>query len=152
MLTKYEMLFKTDTVCQKADICQKPNAKECKHGARSIRPKFRPVRPKKEDHLKRWTRFFETFPVGPNRSIEFWTKISGKFGWMDRAHDLSFNLPAGGVRHDPQRFMGKTVTVPHFNRDTVEFASRIKRGESNPGIKTLLPFRKRAIWRVFKIS
>ena len=29
--------------------------------------------------------FFETFPVGPNRSIEFWTEISGKFGWMDRA-------------------------------------------------------------------
>ena len=23
-------------------------------------------------HLKRWTNFFETFPVGPNRSIEFW--------------------------------------------------------------------------------
>ena len=51
---------------------------------------------------------------------------------------------SGGVRHDPQRFMGKTVTVPHFNRDTVgtvEFASR-KRNESNPGIKTLLPFLK----------
>ena len=47
----------------------------------------------------------------------------------------------GGVRHDPQRFMGKTVTVPHFNRDTVEFASR-KRNESNPGIITLLPFPK----------
>ena len=31
--------------------------------------------------------------------------------------------------------------VPHFNRDTVEFASR-KRNESNPGIKTLLPFPK----------
>ena len=25
-------------------------------------------------------RFFETFPVRPNRSIEFWTEISGKFG------------------------------------------------------------------------
>ena len=36
-------------------------------------------------HLKRWTRFFETFPVGPNRSTEFWTKISGNFGWVDRA-------------------------------------------------------------------
>ena len=47
----------------------------------------------------------------------------------------------GGVRHDPQRFTGKTVSVPHFNRDTVEFASR-KRNESNPGIKTLLPFPK----------
>ena len=53
--------------------------------ARSIQPKFRLVRSKKEDHLKSWTRFFETFPVGPNRSIEFWTEISGKFGWMDHA-------------------------------------------------------------------
>ena len=56
-----------------------------KQRARSIQPKFRPVRPGKEDHPKRWTRFFETFPVGPNRSIEFWTEITGKFGWMDRA-------------------------------------------------------------------
>ena len=48
-------------------------------GARSIQPKFQPVRPGKEDHLKRWTRFFKTFPVGPNRSIEFWTEISGNF-------------------------------------------------------------------------
>ena len=46
------------------------------------------------------------------------------------------------MRHGPQSFMGKTVTVPHFNRDTVEFASR-KRNESNPGIKTLLPFPKK---------
>ena len=38
------------------------------------------------------------------------------------------------MRHDPQRFMGKTVTVPHFNHDTVEFASR-KRDEQNPEIK-----------------
>ena len=48
---------------------------------------------------------------------------------------------SGGARHDPQRCMGKTVTVPHFNRDTVESASR-KRNESNPGIKKLLPFPK----------
>ena len=52
-----------------------------------------------------------------------------------------FLLFAGGVRHDPRRFMGKTVYVPHFNRDTVEFASR-ERDESKPGIKTLLPFLK----------
>ena len=45
------------------------------------------------------------------------------------------------MRQDPQKFMGKTVTVPHFNRNTDEFASR-KRNESNPGIKTLLPFLK----------
>ena len=37
-------------------------------GVRSIQPKFQPVRPGKLVHLKRWTRFFETFPVGPNRS------------------------------------------------------------------------------------
>ena len=37
--------------------------------------------------------------------------------------------------------MGKTVYVPHFNRDTVEFASR-EREKSKPGIKTLLPFLK----------
>ena len=54
--------------------------------ARSIQPKFQPVRAGKLVHLKRWTRFFETFPVGPNRSIELWTEISGNFGWMDRAH------------------------------------------------------------------
>ena len=36
------------------------------------------------------------------------------------------------MRHGPQRFMGKTVYVPHFNRDTVEFASRLH----------LLPFLK----------
>ena len=52
-----------------------------------------------------------------------------------------FILFVGGVRHDPQRFVGKTVYVPHFNRDTVEFASR-ERDESKPGIKTLLPFLK----------
>ena len=37
--------------------------------------------------------------------------------------------------------MGKTVSVPHFNLDTVELASR-ERDESKPGIKTLLPFLK----------
>ena len=38
-------------------------------------------------HLKRWTSFFETFPVGPNRSIAFWTEISGKFGKTNHAHE-----------------------------------------------------------------
>ena len=36
-------------------------------------------------YLKKWTSFFETFPVGPNRSFEFWTEIPRHFGWMDRA-------------------------------------------------------------------
>ena len=34
--------------------------------------------------------------------------------------------------------MGNTVYVPHFNRDTIEYASREK-DESKPGIKTLRP-------------
>ena len=55
----------------------------------SIEPKFRLVWPGKVVHLKRWImdQFFSKllFPVGPNRSIEFWTEISRKFGWMDRA-------------------------------------------------------------------
>ena len=55
------------------------------------------------------------------------------------------------MRHDPQRFMGKTVAVPHFNRDTVEFASR-ERDESNPGIKTLLPFLKKNITEEFELE
>ena len=50
--------------------------------ARSIQPKFRPVRPGKVFHLKRWTSLFETFPVGPNRSIGFWTEISLLFEWI----------------------------------------------------------------------
>ena len=45
------------------------------------------------------------------------------------------------MRQDPQRFLGKTVAVPHFNCDAVELASR-ERDESNSGIKTLLPFLK----------
>ena len=59
--------------------------------ARSVQPKFQSVRPGKVVHLKRWTSFFETFPVGPNRSIEFWTEISGNFGWMHRARDFGFS-------------------------------------------------------------
>ena len=47
----------------------------------------------------------------------------------------------GCVSHDPQRFMGKTVYVPHFDRDTVEFASRERDG-SKPAINILLPFLK----------
>ena len=54
-----------------------------KQRARSIQPKFRPGRPGKVVHLKRWTSFFETFSVGPNRSIEFWTEISGNFNLVE---------------------------------------------------------------------
>ena len=43
------------------------------------------------------------------------------------------------MRHETQRFMGKTAHVPHFKRDTN--ASR-ERDEPKSGIKTLLPFLK----------
>ena len=33
------------------------------------------VQPRKVVHLKRWTDFFKTFPVGPNRSIQFRPKL-----------------------------------------------------------------------------
>ena len=57
---------------------------------------------------------------------------------------MDYLFSPGSARHDPQRFMGKTVYVPHFNRDAVEFASR-DRDESNPGIKTLFPFLKMGV-------
>ena len=42
-------------------------------------------------HLKRLKSFFETFPVGPNRSIEFWTEISGK-SWLNGSRPMSQGL------------------------------------------------------------
>ena len=51
--------------------------------------------------------------------------------------DILLCIP-GGVRHDPQRYIGKTVNVPHFNPDTVEYAPR----ERDDRIKILLPFLK----------
>ena len=60
----------------------------------------------------------------------------------DQASGKSTGWHWGGVRHDAQRFVGKTVRVPHFNPDTVEYPSR-ERDESKPGIKTLLPFLKK---------
>ena len=51
----------------------------------SIQPEFQLVRPGKVVSLKWWTRVFEIFPVGLNRSIEFWTEMSGNFGEMDCA-------------------------------------------------------------------
>lgn len=43
------------------------------------------VQTKKAVHLERWTNFFKTYSVGQNRSIQFYTEISGNFGWMNRA-------------------------------------------------------------------
>ena len=63
------------------------------YGVRSIQPKFQPIQPGKVVHLKKWTSFFETFLVGMNRSMEFWTEISKTFGSMDRAHILPAPSP-----------------------------------------------------------
>lgn len=61
----------------------------------------------------------------------------------------------GGMRHDPQRFIGKTVNVAHFNRVTFKYASR-ETDESKPGIKTRLSFltniTEESDWRFFKVS
>ena len=58
-----------------------------------FQPKFQPIQPGKVVHLKKWTSFFETFPVELNRSLEFWTEISKNFGSMDRAHILPAPSP-----------------------------------------------------------
>ena len=39
-----------------------------------------PVQPRKVVNLERWIDLFETFPVGPNRYIQFQKEISGNFG------------------------------------------------------------------------
>ena len=98
--------------------------------ARSIQPKFRPVRPGKVVHLKRWTSFFETFPVGPNRSTEFWTEISGNFGWMDRAQrpygELQWQHGTTGiVRNLCNKFGTKnSLPWPIFVKDQLWFDFR----------------------------
>ena len=71
-------------------------------------------------HLKRWTRFFETFPVGPNRSIEFWTEIFGNFGWMDRAHRNSQN-GSKSTNHKPQAY-NANVSWPLNVKSAVMYA------------------------------
>jgi len=42
---------------------------------------------------ERWISFFKTFPVGPNRSIDFRTQITRNIGLMDRAQNL---IPLSG--------------------------------------------------------
>ena len=43
-------------------------------GTRSIQPKFQPVRPGKEDHLKRWTRFSKLFRLDRTDPLSFGPK------------------------------------------------------------------------------
>ena len=46
-----------------------------RHWARSIQPKFRPVRPGKEDHLKRWTSFSKLFRLDRTDPLSFGPKF-----------------------------------------------------------------------------
>ena len=98
--------------------------------ARSIQPKFRPVRPGKVVHLKRWASFFETFPVGPNRSTEFWTEISGNFGWMDRAQrpygELQWQHGTTGIVRNLCNKFGTKNSLPRpiFVKDQLWFDFR----------------------------
>lgn len=59
------------------------------------------------------------------------------------------------IRRYALRFMGKTVNMPHFNREHGRVRTR-ERDESKPGIKTLLPLlknlTKRAILTILNIS
>ena len=100
------------------------------HRARSIQPKFRPVRPGKEDHLKRWTCFLETFPVGPNRSIEFWTEISGNFGWMDRALKWRGGvfLSVSQIGYPVRRHLNYFSSWVSFTRHSGSRAKSLRRG------------------------
>ena len=116
-------------------------------GARSIQPKFRPVRAGKVVHLKRRTSFFETFPIGPNRSIECWTEISGNFGRMDRALSLIPSLyrfcglkpVLGSLRPSLGTGHVTRLTVTLFRSDTPKprlFATALQSGlgpiQTNP--------------------
>ena len=76
-------------------------------------------------------------PSLSERARKQWKKL------IDVHENSSFKRQKKTRRCASQRLMGKTVAAPHFNRDTVDFASR-ERDESNPGIKTLLPFLKKS--------
>ena len=117
--------------------------RERKQRARSIQPKFRPG---KVVHLKRWTSFFEIFRVGPNRSIEFWTEISGNFGWMDRAEHVQKSRTSNFVRRTFYRYameplvctvipelimVGKYIVVYHQIKAADQSTAKTKNGGEN---------------------
>ena len=56
-------------------ICFRQTLSSGPHGARSIQPKFQPVRPGKEDHLKRWTRFSKLFRLDRTDPLSFGPKF-----------------------------------------------------------------------------
>ena len=67
-------------------------------------------------YFKRWTSFFfETFPAGPNRSIEFWTEIFGNFGWKDCALDW---VPLGPDSTCNQPIAQRKILLDWYLRST----------------------------------
>ena len=82
-----------------ATYCTQCNFWHRSQGARAIHQKFQPVRPGKVVHLLRWTSLFETFPVGTNLSIEFWTEFPKiLFEWIaPRVLSLRYELSGGEV-------------------------------------------------------
>lgn len=63
--------------------------------AQSIEPKF-PTSPTEKSGPP-----FETFPVGPHQSFEFWTKMFENYGWMDCTLIFGAGTPGkpAGVQH-----------------------------------------------------
>ena len=63
--------------------------------ARSIQPKFQPVRPGKEDHLKRWTRFSKLFRLDRTDPLSFGPKFPESLvEWIaPRKYRPSYELP-----------------------------------------------------------
>ena len=107
--------------------------------ARSIQPKFQLVRPGKVVHLKRWTRFFETFPVGPNRSFEFWTEISGNFGWMDRALRYTRKFPKSLSTLKQENLLVDLVSNSAMSSQQFSYRTRVRNLKFPPWSSCLFP-------------
>ena len=62
--------------------------------------------------------------VGPRKHVDlleqFRTLLATLTQQYIRAEAGADSGKPGGVRHDPQRVMGKNVNVVHFTRDTIE--------------------------------
>ena len=66
--------------------------------ARSIQPKFRPVRPGKEDHLKRWTCFFIiSRDQGRDPFNQTFRKFRSKTQWIGSVQPEKFRKNGGAI-------------------------------------------------------
>ena len=83
--------------------------------ARSIQPKFRPVRQGKVVYFKRWTSFFRNFSGWTEPIHWVWTEISGNFGWMDCALDW---VPLGPDSTCDQPIAQRKILLDWYLRST----------------------------------